>query len=247
MATTQVVKQYNQAFELDPDTLSAIWGVITDSKQRDGEPEERKPYVSFECSDGSTIDDDNLVTLLSFPNVRARHIVSITLRTEFYNTEPDVQVTVSARRAGNPRIEFKVSGDDKNVVHAKSKLEELVSNTRLWYSPLACISAGTEGGLAALTFFGGIMFALASQYAFFTQRSVGAGIGASIISVVFFLFSFTGMRLLRWFFPPAVFAIGYGSQVADRAAKRRHFFGVVVLVGGALSIVTSLLANWLSK
>ena len=137
MATTTKRKTIVAAFRIDIHDIKAIWQIIS-------ERELEQLDVRFDCSDGTTIRDNSINPLLTFPNANARRIYRI----EFDNgitATPHITVTITDRGiAFGPRIEYSVVGEDKDVIYICDKLDHVIANTILWYSVITGISLAAQ-------------------------------------------------------------------------------------------------------
>lgn len=243
MQSTTKERAFKKAFHLSPSIITNIWTLLTE--------DDRKARVEFSCSDGSEIQSDDLRTLLDFPNSEARRILSLTLETTYESGSPSIRVAAHENWASEPRIEYSVAGDDREVIHRSAKIEEILSNAFVWYSPLAVIPVGVEATVSSLLFVTGMFSALAGLSAVFgtasklqSQKIVGLNAGSVfvVLGLLLLVLAGYGRRLIRWLFPPAAFLIGGGMSRASRA----EFWRWAVCGTLVLGVIGSLIATAIS-
>jgi hypothetical protein len=88
---------------------------------------------------------------LDFQNSKNRRIQTIELGNG-YKANPSITVGLTENLAYDPRAHYRIVGDDKGVLYASSKLEDILANSFRWYS---CITAGPDIVRVAI---GGILF-----------------------------------------------------------------------------------------
>jgi len=86
----------------------------------------------IKCSDKATRDFNTLEELLRYPNAKERRIVSLTAETN-YARPTNLSIKFDSSRDYLP-IEYSVSGDEGMVLATAAKLDDVISNTKAWYS-----------------------------------------------------------------------------------------------------------------
>jgi hypothetical protein len=199
-------------------------------------------------SDGHALQCRSLEEVLKQPNSRARAVVSLIAgvtgrgKQSVYVVLKDAPSqssgVLSSNSGPSPSVEYTIRGTQKNVIYLGDKLDEWTAGIREWYS------AFYRGALALVLFFlivvGPIwLWNNASPHLLPSTflRAHDWIQGAVIVSLwvaIYWTFKL---------FPRATFAIGQG-------AKRHQFFSYLrnsILGGFILSVLASLLANWLTR
>jgi hypothetical protein len=90
----------------------------------------------FACSDDSVITaGDDLNRLLTFPNSDIRRIVRVKLNNG-YKSDTRLEFDAWEAFSVDPRITYEIVGEDKDVLHLSSQLDQILANCFLWYSPI---------------------------------------------------------------------------------------------------------------
>lgn len=200
-------------------------------------------------SDGRALQYHTVEEILKQPNSSARRIISLIAGVTGRGKQSAYVVlkdrpaqssftVLGENTASVPSVEYTINGSQKNVIFIGDKLDEWTVGIRQWYSFF-------DHGVPQLLLVAGILAGpfLLWQYAFarsFPQPFLKAHDwlqGAFIFG--FWIGTYWTFKL----FPRSTFAIGQG-------VRRSQIFTYVrssVLAAFALSVLASLLANWLTR
>jgi hypothetical protein len=102
MATTTTKSEtFRRAFAVDAARIRRFWQFVS-------EVDNSNPKITMKCSDSSTIETDDLETILNFPNARGRRIRGIAFDSG-YRSSVRVQIELD----DEPRMRYQVVGEDK--------------------------------------------------------------------------------------------------------------------------------------
>lgn len=196
------------------------------------------------CSDSTEISTSSVDDVNNFPNTGFRRIQGLEVQTR--NHEHLQARFVLESEYGNT-IEYTIEGNDDSVLYFSSKFDEFIHGLKAWYSNITRI----DDFAVMLCFFAvvAILFIADLSYGLFTQTEnsaqLGKVAGALIGSAIFFaplaiaiLFHYTKLFL----FPKTLFSLNSGTELSQKYERRRNIIGV----GLILSVVGSLIANWIS-
>jgi hypothetical protein len=234
-------RSFELAFLVDPEHLRQLERIL----RQVGDSLEYQ--VKF--SDGHTLQYHDLEEVLKQPNSRARSIVSLIAGVTGRGKQSAFVVLKDTptqpyyspfgdRPSTAPSVEYTTNGTQKDVIYVGDKLDEWISGIRQWYSVF-------DRGIPLLLFVGAIIMGpiwlwnSVSPYIFSTAflKSHDWLQGATVIGL--WVAIYRSFKL----FPRAAFAIGQGAQ-------RHQFFTYLrngVVGGFVLSLLASLLANWLTN
>jgi hypothetical protein len=234
MAVTKKQWERSRAFILSQPTIEALWSVLAKIG--------KNPTARFECSDGSEITVDEVEALISFPNAQQRRITTIGFENA-YGSDTRATVTFWSKRVGDPKVDYRVVGQDQDVLYASRQLEEILANCFPWYSRIWGIPAFVTGLLIGFVCTSGasilaskLLTALAKSPPPPPEWLLWIQSAALLFAAMWGL---SKSRLLL--FPPAIFAIGNSAQSEARFAYRRQFVGTGLL----LAVITGVAAAWL--
>lgn len=195
-------------------------------------------------SDGSTRQYRDIEEVLKEPNARARAIVSFSAGVKG-RSKQSANIVLSTlvpnstdEGLRSPSVEYNINGTHKDVGFWGPKLDEWVAGIRQWYSLfyhgvlLFVLMAVVIGGPPSL-------WKSASPH-LLSEAFLKAH---SWLGAIFLISSWAAIYWLFKLFPRATFAIGQG-------ARRHHFVQYLrtsVLVAFGVSVLASLLANWLTR
>jgi hypothetical protein len=247
MPTTTKVKERHGAFCFRPQLALAIWNLIDKAGC--------VPSLSMRCSDGSTIDSEELETLLNFPNTRLRQITKLRFRNG-YRGQPRIELELSNKLLYGPTIEYEVMGNDQDVIYSVEKLEEQIASAFQWYAFIYRTPNFIKFMLELLGYVLGPVIIVFGLLGMLDQSSktphvlvfgLTLPIFVITIGIIFLCVSLAVKRLIPWIFPPAIFAIGYGAQQAERVVNRQRMVLGTLIFGLLVGIVASLIANKISR
>jgi hypothetical protein len=121
-ATTTKTQTFRRAFTVNDAALRRLSQLVSEDPNNPG-------TITIKCSDGSTIATDQLDTLLDFPNTRTRQIRGIEFRT---NQKSPVRASINIDDA--PEINYRLVGEDRDVVFFGARINEIISSLFPWYS-----------------------------------------------------------------------------------------------------------------
>jgi hypothetical protein len=228
------------AFLVDADNMRQLQDVL------------RKVGDSFEYqvrfSDGHALQYHDIEEVLKQPNSRARSIVSIIAGATGRSKQSAYVVlkdqpsqsgsNFGANTSSSPSVEYTLTGTQKDVIYIGDKLDEWTEGIRQGYSIF-------YSGVFQLLFTAAV---IAFPIALWVYASPHLFLPAFLkahdwVGLAFMASLWTGEYWLFKLFPRATFAIGQG-------ARRHQFFTYLrtgVLGAFVLSLVASLLANWLTR
>jgi hypothetical protein len=210
------------AFLVDSDNLRGLEKLLGEIK---GALEYK---VKF--SDGSTIKYPNIEDIIAQPNSGKRFIVSILASVEGHAGQ---SAFLTLRNDPEPSVEYTISGPQRNVIYFADKLDDWIASFRQWYSAFFSSRLGALAALAAFVL--PLFLADKIQYLFPANKSWMPPTTIVVVAVA----EYWTFKL----FPRATFAIGQG-------ARRHQFFSMIrttVLAGFVISLLASVLANWLTR
>ena len=233
MATTTKRKTIVAAFRIDIHDIKAIWQIIS-------ERELEQLDVRFDCSDGTTIRDNSINSLLTFPNANARRIYRI----EFDNgitATPHITVTITDRGiAFGPRIEYSVAGEDKDVIYICDKLDHVIANTTLWYSVITGISLSAQTLIIMICSIVVLYLVVGSFYTtFFMEGYQSIARIGSVVGLFLAIAIVVVWKFISRVFPPLIIGVGGGIIRANRARFIRQLLGTVVIFRLIINIVAA--------
>jgi len=232
-------RSFEIAFVLDGASLKQLEGLLREV----GEAVEYQ--VKF--SDGHGLQFHGVDDVLRQPNSRTRSIVSliagVTARGKqsvyvVLKDPPYKSTGTFGVPSSSPSVEYTITGTHKNVIYLGDKLDEWTNGIRQWYSAL--YRGVLSFALAAAVVLGPIWLWNSASRHLFSPAFLKAhdwlqlvGVG-SLWVCIYWTFKL---------FPRATFAIGQGTT-------RHQFFKYLrnaVLGAFGLSLLASLLANWLTQ
>jgi hypothetical protein len=206
------------------------------------------PEYQVKFSDGHALQLRDIKDVLKQPNSRTRAIVSLiagvtgrggkqSIYVVLKDAQPQPGGVLASRSSSSPSVEYTVTGTQRNVIYLGDELDEWTAGIRQWYS------AFYHGVLSFALFIAIIavpiwLWKSASQLLFtseFLKRHdwLQAATVVGLWVAIYWTFKL---------FPRATFAIGQGIQ--------RHRFFIylrnTVLLTFLLSVVASMLANWIT-
>lgn len=235
--TTTKSAELRIAFLLDGESLrtvaAALQGICTELQ------------YTVALSDGSTLKTASLDDILGCANSTKRTITSISVETP-WGKALQAHVEFGGHRYAAP-VQYRVTGNDKEVLYFSDKLEERLSSMRLWYSALALIDfGGIQFAAGGLLFIGVVMLAglkvLGSEIP--GAFALTAEILRKGVRAYFYMFGVLYLALLicgyvqKKVLPISTFAIGEGKKRHESVVFLRRAFGV----GFGLSLLGSLVA-----
>lgn len=200
-------------------------------------------------SDGHALQYHEMEEVLRLPNSNSRSIISVIAGVTGHNKQSAYVVLkdgttqssfspIGDKTPSVPSVEYTINGSQKNVIFIGDKLDEWTAGIRQWYS--ICDHGLPALILGAGVIFGPIFFWSRVLQHLFSQPFLKAHDwleGTVIVGL------WVGIYWAFKLFPRATFAIGQG-------ARRQQFFTYfrgTVLGAFALSLLASLLANWLTS
>lgn len=224
------------AFVVDANLLRRLAVIL-------GEISNKLEYT-VKYSGGTSVHYNNIEDVIGQPNSKERSIVSLIAGPV---DERSQSAYVNLKKIGSPSLEYTINGTQRDVIYFADQLDDWVSAVRQWYSPfLSSGAAGaTPSGAGLVLFISAIvvpMYVL-GRITPILFPNAKSGDWQSWAELLLLIGMWTAEYYLFKLFPQGVFAIGYGE-------KQHRFFVLVrnvVLLGFAISLVASLLANWISR
>jgi len=211
-------------------------------------------------SDSSSLACSSADEVLGLQNSRERQITSIWIDTS-YRSEPRIEIKFIALPYLDP-VEYQVSGNEKDVFYASSRLDEYFSGLRQWYSLVVSANFKTFFIYAAIVLPIGLFFSFWLRDLIgidFTRDAGNSGDdNESLRDISLFTLWFVSIpvavsaglylldRIRRWLFPSGTFAIGNGVDRHNRTVAVQKLFGGSILLALAVSLVGSFIFAWLS-
>ena len=219
------------AFRIGEKEVSEIARIISD--------ENTELKVSFSLSDGTRVSSNNLSDLLNFANSNIRSISNIRLRTDSA-TRAQASNEGSLDAGVDGQVRYNLSGNDDWVLVRSRNLEELLDNSRLWWS--VTYTEAVKMSKLMIVFFG-LVFSFLLTYAKLDvlqelnfMLNIGEGVRGPYSGVFFFFLLITWlhivapMRAVRRLFPVGSFCIGGGSERFRNSEHwRRAVMALVIL------------------
>ncbi|MCO4053050.1 MAG: hypothetical protein HEQ16_03130 [Bosea sp.] len=238
--TSKSINRY-VAFKLDGGGIDRIVSIFSQY--------ERGYNIKFKLSDKSVVSTDDVNVLKKFPNINERRIQEVSFKADFALNKPSIEITFSYAEGAGARINYDLSGDDKDVLHISSEFETLISSLKLIYSPLVVrnnYAIGAEFVLKGLLFT--LMVSLSLIIIFYKDNIPPSAPIHKALNLIWYIFvsSLFYMPILRFLFPPTCFAIGQGVN----RYEAKTFWRITVLLALVIGVVGSLVAvklEWLVK
>lgn len=220
------------AFVVDAELLNRLAEIL-------GETSDTLEYT-VKYSDGTSVRYADMQEITGQPNSNQRSMVSLIAGTA---GEKPKSAFVNLKKDDSPSLEYTVFGTQRDVIYFANQLDDWVAATRQWYSRFLSSEKTMSGG-GALLFIAAIalpIYGLDRLTHFFPALGSKGPYGWLALPLLA-LMGFLEYLILR-LFPRGTFAIGHG-------AKRHQVFVYVrntVLGGLVLSVIASVLANWITK
>ncbi|MBN1965879.1 MAG: hypothetical protein JW910_14610 [Anaerolineae bacterium] len=240
------------AFVLDERSLRQISAILADVSARIN--------YGVKCLDNSEFETESIEDILNLPNTIERQILSISLRTD-WTTDPNIQITLRQDRssfASLGAVEYRISGNEKDVYFHSDRVESNLLNLRQWYTPFAV----RDYVMILLSFLGAISLGLVVSSVLITiglslasgipmQSSSSSSISSSFgwamgitISALTIALGTALNSIRRRVFPVGEFLIGDGVRRHKRVQFARSL--ILSIFGVLFSIALSILANILT-
>ena len=224
----------NIAFVADAELLRRLEVVL-------GEVSKALEYT-VKYSDGTTVHYRDIEDVINQPNAKRHSIVAVTAAAEESKGQSGY-VILRAVPSSSPSIEYTINGSQRNVIYFADQLDDWIAALRQWFSPFL-MSTFAGGVLAIGGVFGPMLLILLGFEHFFPTLARGSTLKPSVLLVV--LISLVPVYVIEIFFfmlfPRASFAIGQGVKRHQLLVYLRYG----VLGAFVLSIIASLLANWIT-
>jgi len=227
MPTSEKVRTFNHLFTFDERLVRRLDDEIA---SRSGST----PHISLALSDGTELSELSAAQLISFPNLRSRRILEVTIATE-YSSSPYARISFSTRN--NFAIKYTIRGDDDIVLLLSKSIEDLINHGYPWYSYLRCMPF-VHRFIAwfALVICAVIISVFASIFHNFLLL---------ILSTLVFSITWLFGIIVKTIFPFDAFAIGDG---VDRHKKSRQWtsrLGTFVLIVVVAGICVNLASSYI--
>jgi hypothetical protein len=237
--TTRKNRELQLAFVVDARFLRDLDGFL----QRIADD---RAYVIL-LSDSSSNDYASVDDLLGFPNTRARRILELSAATD---SRPG-GLSAAIRFSDKGTVEYKIEGEEKDVLHNSRVLEDLISPIRQWYSSVARFNFWSPlvgayvGAVTALLL--GVLLAALFEPELLTARLAPMRVSARVVvfalAVLFVVPPvLNGLRSLV--LPRAEFAIGQGEDRHNTTVLwRRTVLGTGIITSVAAGLLVALLTK----
>jgi hypothetical protein len=217
-------RSLNIAFHADTEGLESLERVLSELKGA------QEYQVRF--SDGSTVKYLDVKDIVAQPNSGRRFIVAVIASVE---GRAGHSAFVTVRDDPEPSVEYTINGPQKDVIYFADKLDDWIASCRQWYSPFFS-TLGVVPVVAAIIL---PLYLAARISKVFPAKTGPLSLLPLLVMIVVGLAEYWICKL----FPRGTFAIGYGAKRHQRFTFIRNS----VLVAFALSLVASVLANWLTQ
>lgn len=206
---------------------------------------------SLGLSDDSSISTASLETVIGQTNTRHRLIRSISASISGYYgaASTDVRVTFESRGPLSFPVSYRVSGEDRTVLHVADRLEQLLETTKPWYNPVSSASFATN-----VFFIGTIILVLLLLFDdtitknFDEEESFADAIGTILLLLVgiYTIIGLVGATIWdsvfrKFLFPSDLFVIGHGKERFTRLKFLQKLVFLTIGVGAVFTWLRSLL------
>ncbi len=222
-----------QAFILNVEHVRKIWGTF--------EAARLKVHASAMCSDGMHRKFETCDQLSGYENSRRSSIESLEISAR--SLEPYTIAKISFGERFSAPISFSMSGEEDCVSETRSKIADVIEDTKAWYSWLSTFELFYFWmPLILLTLMilnlttpssGGAHQALPLKAAFVSLAILLTATGVLVLSI------WTISWLKRRYFPVSTFSIGQGQSRHHHLEQVRW----VVIVGLAIGVISSVVTT----
>jgi hypothetical protein len=219
-------RSLNIAFVVDTDRLKCLVEIL-------GETSDRLEYT-VKFSDGTDVRYSEIEEVIRQPNSSERSIVSLIVGPAERTAK---SAYVNLKKSVFPSVEYTINGTQRDVIYVADKLDDWVATIRQWYSPIF----SWAGPILSLLVLGLPM--LVAYRVTLLYPYVSAGKGAALIAVAMIATGAVEVGCLMVLFPRGTFAVGHGEKGHQVITWVRN----TVLVGLGLSIIGSVIANWIIR
>jgi hypothetical protein len=216
----------NIAFVIHADQLRTLAKIL-------GEDTQTLEYT-VKFSDYTSVNYEDVEEVIRQPNSDKRSIISLIVGPARHSEK---SAFVNLKKSGMSTVEYTIKGTQRDVVYLSDKLDDWIASIRQWYSP-AFSWENLFLYLGACILPAYLVYLEAQRYPY-----ISAGRGLLLVSTSWIVTGFVEYYVFTQLFPHGTFATGHG--------EKRHqvltFIRNTVLVGFGLSVIGSVIANWLTK
>jgi hypothetical protein len=205
--------------------------------------------IKMQLSDNSELRTDDIDDIKKFANTKNRRIISLEFNSSYKSDGPSIELSFKEYESVGACIDYKLSGENRDVVHISNEIETIITFSKPIYSFLVTRShyaIGVEIGLKIILL--PLIVASIILSKLFIEEAIIQNYITNIMIFIWgvWIFIIVYLPILRFFIPPASFEVGQG--IARYEMKK--FWRIGVLLSLIIGIIGSLLAvklEWLVK
>lgn len=236
-------KELSHAFVVGPNGLKKLVGLF---QNRIGEVE-----ISTDCADDFSREFKTLKDLIAYENPKPKEIQRISLRARSDDYSKSITIVFRESSWLSSGISIDINGREDVVSRLKEEILDIIAGMHPWYRVMYHINFINPVWIVL-----GILLVVGFLFSFFilllalgwvpavpeaNRRELMSHLGSIRIvllipQVIFFVIAVFSNKILKSFFPKAVFMIGQGES----RFKYKERFQWVVIIGFGVSLAASL-------